>query len=451
VLTQNGTMQQTRYYLGDYEYNLVGNQYIYYVPGGDGLCAIVQYCPSINAKVKEIHYTYTDHLGSIVAVTDETGSLEAEQNFDPWGRFRKPGDWSYNVSPHPAGIKAWLYRGYTGHEHMPDFSLINMNGRMYDPILGRMLSPDIFTHEGSQGYNRFSYAHNNPMSNVDPDGNNPLVAVAIGAAIAAASYTYNVSQSAGGFSNWNWGTFSLSLVKGGIMGGFSYGIGHAFQAAGSVSTVVGNNQFLSTALKASTHGLVTYATTGETSSAYAAFFGDLAGSQSASVLGDIGGLAFSSAVGGAASWVDGGNFWEGAAFAAMGYLTNQQMHKYFPAPKEIPGHPEVGKGKYHRPSGRVRWKAPNGDIWEWDKQHGDVEVYDRQGNHKGSFNPNTNQQKPAVPGRTTPKFVAPGLIRLLQNIPRMMPTPTPSIVPFNEKLMELMIPPNYKNNNYDIQ
>lgn len=171
VLTQNGTMQQTRYYLGDYEYNLVGNQYIYYVPGGDGLCAIVQYCPSINAKVKEIHYTYTDHLGSIVAVTDETGSLEAKQNFDPWGRFHNPDNWtSYNVAPHPSGIKAWLYRGYTGHEHMPEFSLINMNGRMYDPLLGRMLSPDIYSYGGSQGYNRYSYCFNNPLNCVDPSG-----------------------------------------------------------------------------------------------------------------------------------------------------------------------------------------------------------------------------------------------------------------------------------------
>ncbi|GAB6013453.1 RHS repeat-associated core domain-containing protein [Viscerimonas tarda] len=36
-----------------------------------------------------------------------------------------------------------FYRGYTGHEHLPEFSLINMNGRVYDPVLGRFLSPDL--------------------------------------------------------------------------------------------------------------------------------------------------------------------------------------------------------------------------------------------------------------------------------------------------------------------
>jgi len=109
----------------------------------------------------------------------------------------------------------------------------------------------------------------------------------------------------------------------------------------------------------------------------------------------------------------------------------------------------VGKGKYYKPSGRVRWRAPNGDIWEWDKQHGDVEVYDRNGRHRGSFNPNTNKQKPAVPGRTTPKFVAPQeMLRLLQGWdkgpkPSPVPLPVPAIIPFNDNLMRYVLPERY--------
>ncbi|MBS1589865.1 MAG: hypothetical protein JST52_09660, partial [Bacteroidetes bacterium] len=34
-----------------------------------------------------------------------------------------------NTTPPPP---AWLSRGYTGHEQMPAFTLINMNGRIYD-------------------------------------------------------------------------------------------------------------------------------------------------------------------------------------------------------------------------------------------------------------------------------------------------------------------------------
>lgn len=117
------------------------------------------------------HYTYTDHLGSILTVTNSSGAIEAEQSFDAWGRNRNPDTWTYdmtNVAPNPA----WLYRGFTGHEHLPEFKLINMNGRLYDPILGRMLSVDNYVQAplSSQGYNRYSYVFNNPLKYIDPSG-----------------------------------------------------------------------------------------------------------------------------------------------------------------------------------------------------------------------------------------------------------------------------------------
>ncbi len=63
-------------------------------------------------------------------------------------------------------------RGYTLHEHYDDFDLINMNGRLYDPILGRMLSPDVVIQDeqNSQAYNRYSYCFNNPLRYTDPSG-----------------------------------------------------------------------------------------------------------------------------------------------------------------------------------------------------------------------------------------------------------------------------------------
>ena len=63
-------------------------------------------------------------------------------------------------------------RGYTGYEHLDAFSLINMNGRVYDPWLGRMLSPDPIVQEpgNSQNYNSYSYVLNNPLKYTDPSG-----------------------------------------------------------------------------------------------------------------------------------------------------------------------------------------------------------------------------------------------------------------------------------------
>lgn len=170
-----------RWYMGDYEMQqIAGNtQYIHYIGSDAGLVAMV---------VKDgsgFHYypVFTDHLGSIVKVTDEMGLTVAEQNYDAWGRERNPNTWDYDMTGTFAKPN-WLYRGYTGHKMLPEYGLINMNGRMYDPANGRMLRPDNYVQDplNSQNYNRYSYCWNNPLKYTDPDGNNPiLIAMLVGA------------------------------------------------------------------------------------------------------------------------------------------------------------------------------------------------------------------------------------------------------------------------------
>lgn len=65
-----------------------------------------------------------------------------------------------------------LGRGYTGHEHLTWFGVINMNARLYDLVLGRFLSPDPFVQmpDFTQNFNRYSYCLNNPLIFVDENG-----------------------------------------------------------------------------------------------------------------------------------------------------------------------------------------------------------------------------------------------------------------------------------------
>jgi len=62
--------------------------------------------------------------------------------------------------------------GFTGHEHIDLFELVNMDGRVYDPRLGRFLSPDPYVQDPtySQSLNRYSYCVNNPLVFYDPSG-----------------------------------------------------------------------------------------------------------------------------------------------------------------------------------------------------------------------------------------------------------------------------------------
>jgi RHS repeat-associated protein len=169
VLSQNGNLMETKYYFDGYEIKEEnGNNptFLHYVNGGAGLCAIIV----MNAGNINTYYVYKDHLGSINTITNAAGSVIFEQNYDAWGRSRNPNNWTYTAISAPP---TWLYRGYTGHEHLPQFGLINMNARLYDPIVGKMISPDNFVSNpfSTQAYNRYSYANNNPLVFTDPDGN----------------------------------------------------------------------------------------------------------------------------------------------------------------------------------------------------------------------------------------------------------------------------------------
>jgi RHS repeat-associated protein len=113
----------------------------------------------------------TDYLcdatsNNLLAVTDEAGQVVEHLRYDPWGLRKNPLTWDTDFS---GGLTD---RGYTMHEHLDEFRLINMNGRIYDPVLGRFLSPDPFvtSPENPQNYNRYSYVLNNPLKYTDPSG-----------------------------------------------------------------------------------------------------------------------------------------------------------------------------------------------------------------------------------------------------------------------------------------
>ena len=121
----------------------------------------------------EYYFTYGDYLGSILAVTDDVGAVIGRRSYDAWGRERSAMDWTSDASANT--VPVWLYRGYTSHEMLPSFKLINMNGRLYDNKLGRMLSIDNYAGQdgSSQSFNRYSYVLNNPLMYTDPSGEDP--------------------------------------------------------------------------------------------------------------------------------------------------------------------------------------------------------------------------------------------------------------------------------------
>ena len=125
---------------------------------------------NLNGKpATSISYFHHDHLGSIAAVSNEAGAVVERMAYDPWGKRRFPNgtndrlDALYGVNTD---------RGYTMNEHLDEMGVIHMNGRVFDPLIGRFMSadPHIQFANNLQSYNRYSYVLNNPLSYTDPSG-----------------------------------------------------------------------------------------------------------------------------------------------------------------------------------------------------------------------------------------------------------------------------------------
>lgn len=114
-----------------------------------------------------MYYVLSDHLGSMTTIVNAATSEVENYSFTAWGMPRDASDWTQSASS-----DLFAGRGYTGYEHLSEFSLINMNGRVYDPILGRFYSPDPYVQAPRypNNYNRYSYVLNNPLRFTDPSG-----------------------------------------------------------------------------------------------------------------------------------------------------------------------------------------------------------------------------------------------------------------------------------------
>ncbi|MDY0216268.1 MAG: RHS repeat-associated core domain-containing protein [Bacteroidales bacterium] len=204
----------TLYPFGNYEevHNAATNDVLKYnyIGSPDGLIAIRK----TTNGTSQLYYTLTDHLGSIDALCDENGSVVERYSYDVWGNRRNPSDWTLA----DARI-AWITtRGFTGHEHLDKFGLINANARMYEPLTGKFLAPDPYVQapDYSQSFNRYTYCWNNPVKYSDPSGEYAIIDDIIAGTI-------------GGVLN-----LATNAIQGNLSGyGFWGGVGRGFAAFGA--------------------------------------------------------------------------------------------------------------------------------------------------------------------------------------------------------------------------
>jgi RHS repeat-associated protein len=140
----------------------------------------------------------------------------------------------------------YFERGYTGHEHLEKFELINMNGRIYDPTICRMLSVDNYNNDVSStiGMNRYAYAFNNPLKYTDPDGNwaiiDDIIAGAIGGVVNWASNGFQFNAKGLGYFGAGFAAGDLALYgpAGWAAGGAILGASNAALGGGNSNQII---------------------------------------------------------------------------------------------------------------------------------------------------------------------------------------------------------------------
>lgn len=100
-----------------------------------------------------ITYLHHDRMGSIIAISDNSGAVTSSYKYSPWGE-------SSSMSGTTFGFQGQRYDDETG--------LYYMKARYYDPETGRFLQPDPIGY--GDGLNMYRFAFNNPNNFSDPLG-----------------------------------------------------------------------------------------------------------------------------------------------------------------------------------------------------------------------------------------------------------------------------------------
>jgi RHS repeat-associated protein len=337
-VNQTGQTTRTTYYFGElYEEREGSGDFIHIFAGSRRVATV----PVESGCTRFYH---PNHLGSASVVTKDDGDWVEKIEYFPFGTYRDRQD-NDETCPN-------VNYTFTDQEDDDDIGLYNYGARLYDPLIGRFISPDTIVPypNDPQTLNRYSYVNNNPLIYTDPSGNIFLVddlAIILGSMLAAKLI---VSAAAGavlgaGMAAATGGNIGMGALTGAISGMAFAGAGALVGELGLAGAGATFGDKLATvgihAAAGAISGGINSAITGGNIG-----IGALTGAISGGIGMAVGSLnfipkdfgyqlasrSFAGAVsGGIAAELSGGDFWEGfrqgAMTAAAGYLFNCVLSK----------------------------------------------------------------------------------------------------------------------------
>lgn len=151
---QHGQAQLEEYYAANYDSHFVDRD-------EDGTIVGVRVASKANWPDRTSYFATLDGLGSVVSLINQNGTLAGYYTYDPYGRTTN------TVATEP--VVTYLAVGYAGG--LRNGSLIKFGKRWYDTTTGRFTQQDSLNVIGDPATgNRYAYANDNPINNIDPTG-----------------------------------------------------------------------------------------------------------------------------------------------------------------------------------------------------------------------------------------------------------------------------------------
>ena len=226
VANYAGTTETTHYIGGLLQVVQRGSspiEYRHQIPAGSSTAVYTRRSDGSSST----YYATSDHLGSADLVMDAAANVLVRESFSPFGARRGTNWQSIPSTADYTAIQNTTRAGFTGHEMLDSVGLVQMNGGVYDPTLGRFLSADsVMTNlAATQSVNPYSYAWNDPLRYVDASGHGffdtlfEIVALVVAAVLAYYTFGATLGAFGGAAGAGFWGTVAAGAVSG-FVGGF---------------------------------------------------------------------------------------------------------------------------------------------------------------------------------------------------------------------------------------
>jgi len=192
---------------------VTGSEKIDFVYGSDGI---------IGFRTGNKNYLYRKNVfGDVTEIYSDNGTLVGKYSYTAFGECI--------VKVNEGGIAEKNPIRYRGYYYDEETSLYYLKSRYYDPEVGRFITIDDISYidpETINGLNLYAYCNNNPVSNVDPNGNKwwhwligAIIIIGLGVATALTGGAAGVILGSA-FYGAITGAVS-SAVIGGVIGGIS--------------------------------------------------------------------------------------------------------------------------------------------------------------------------------------------------------------------------------------